>query len=70
MRAALDLGADWKRLAYPDDGTHEHCLFTWTTISSYEGERAGYFSPKHGWITDRSYAEFIVRDIYRLRAGT
>jgi hypothetical protein len=69
MRAALEIDGGWRRLAYPDDGTHEHCLFTLAAISSRDGERIGYHSPKHGWITERSYIDFIVRDIYRLREG-
>jgi hypothetical protein len=70
MKAALDSDGGWRRLAYPNDGTHEHCLFTSETISSYTGEKIGYYSANHGWITERSYMEFIVRDIYRLRGGS
>lgn len=70
MNAALDRHGDWKRIAYPNDGTHEHCLFLWETISSYTGERIGYYSSKHGWITERAYTDFIVRDVYHLREET
>jgi hypothetical protein len=67
MDAALDVATRWTRLAYPDDGTHEHCLFTWKAISSHTGQRIGYCSQKYGWITEQAYMDFIVRDIYRLR---
>ena len=35
MAAALDTSAEWKHLEYPNDGSHEHCLFSWETIASY-----------------------------------
>ncbi len=68
MAAAVDTDARWERLVYPNDGTHEHCLFTSQTMSSYTGLPSGYWSAKHGWITEQAYCEFIVQDIYRLRA--
>jgi hypothetical protein len=67
MDAALDVRCEWKRLAYPDNGSHDHCLFTWETISASTGERLGYFSEKYGWITEKAYMDFIVRDVFRLR---
>ena len=70
MRAALDVNCNWERMAYPNDGTHEHCLFTWAAIAADEGERVGYFSKTHGWVAERAYMDFVVRDIYRLREAT
>lgn len=69
MSAALDSKAEWRRSVYPDDGTHEHCLFSWETISAYTGERVGYHSRAHGWITERSFRDHIAGDIFRLRGG-
>lgn len=66
MDAARDLSADWKRLAYPADHTHAHCLFTGVALSSSAGQREGYYS-YHGWITIESYEEFIERDRFRIR---
>lgn len=68
MDAALDTTASWIRKRYPDNGDHDHCLFTWETISSYEGNREGYWSEKYGWITVEAYENFIAKDIYRLRS--
>ncbi len=67
MAAALDTSAHWRHLVYPNDGTPQHCLFTWQTISSYIGLASGYWSAEHNWITEQAYNEFIVKDIYRLR---
>ena len=69
MSAALDRKADWRREAYPDDRTHEHCPFTYDTISAYTGQCVGYNCPEHGWITERAYREYIAGDIFRLREG-
>jgi len=69
MQAALDTSATWKYSAYPDNGEHAHCEFTWETISSYSVVKAGYYSEKYGWITERAYFDFIVNDIYRLRTS-
>jgi len=67
MNAASDLEAEWVHMRYPNDGSHEHCVFTWETISSYSGERFGYFAERHGWITESAHREVIVRDRYHLR---
>jgi len=67
MVAALDADAQWEHLVYPNDGTHEHCLFTWQTISAYTGATSSHWSAEHGWINEQAYNEFIVKDIYRLR---
>jgi hypothetical protein len=67
MTAALDAAARWQHLPYPDDGSHQHCLFSWETIASYAPARSGYFSPAHGWITEQAYKEVIEDDVYHLR---
>ena len=69
MDAALDKEAKWTRKNYPDNGDHDHCLFTWETISAYEGSREGYWSEKYGWITVKAYDDVIANDLYRLRAS-
>src|SRR5258706_11406480 len=67
LQAVRDIDAKWIRKNYPDNGEHNHCLFTWETISSYAGEREAYWSEKYGWITVKAYEDFIAKDIYRLR---
>jgi hypothetical protein len=66
MDAVRDLSANWKRFIYPENGNHDHCLFTWETISSTTGQLEGYHS-QHGWITLASYEEYIERDRFRIR---
>ncbi|MEE9346084.1 MAG: hypothetical protein V3U88_10810 [Methylococcales bacterium] len=68
MDAALDTSEKWEKRKYPDNGNHEHCLFSWETIASYAECSEGYYSEKYGWITCESYNDFIVGDIYRLRS--
>jgi hypothetical protein len=67
MEAALDVGVKWEKKKYPDNGNHDHCLFSWETIASYAECNEGYFSEKYGWITCDSYEKFIEGDIYHLR---
>jgi hypothetical protein len=67
MDAALDIGAKWTRRAYPDDGSHVHCLFTWESIEANSDHPEGYHSDEHGWISVRAYEDFIRDDIYRVR---
>lgn len=67
MEAALDTGEAWERKSYPDDGDHDHCLFTWESIASYTDHDEGYFSSKYGWITCESFDQFISGGLYRLR---
>ncbi len=66
MEGALDSTAIWEKEVYPVNEGHEHCLFTWETISAYSENSEGYRS-KHGWITVDAYNKFIRDDIYRLR---
>ncbi|NOS81472.1 MAG: hypothetical protein E8D46_06355 [Nitrospira sp.] len=66
MEAALDTKAEWVREKYPDNNDHEHCLFTWETITANSEISEGYRS-KYGWITVNAYEKFIREDIYRLR---
>jgi hypothetical protein len=67
LEAVLDLDAIWSYESYPDNGDHDHCLLTWTTIAAYgDFERMGYRS-KHGWITVAAYQEYIKEDRLRLR---
>lgn len=66
MAAVLDTSATWERRTYPDDGNHDHCLFTWETIASYAAEKSGYWSERHGCVTEQAYTDFILNDIYRL----
>ncbi len=66
--AVTDLTATWVEAQYPNDGTHEHCLVTFATISAHTGEHAGYVSSEHGWLSERAYQEHIVRDAYGIRA--
>ena len=68
MTAALDVTAVWEHRVYPDDGEHDHCAFTWETISSYTEVRAGYWCKEHGWVTEQAYFDFIENDTYRLRS--
>jgi hypothetical protein len=67
MRAALDASTHWERKVYPDNGSHDHCLFSWEAIGAGESHNMAYFSEVHGWITEQAYEDFIVRDIYHLR---
>ncbi|MBK8812700.1 MAG: hypothetical protein IPN69_18485 [Acidobacteria bacterium] len=67
MEAALDVGLKWEKKKCPDNGNHEHCLFSWEAIASYAECSEGYFSEKYGWITCDSYEKFIKGDIYHLR---
>lgn len=67
MDAALDTEADWQHNAFPDNGDHEHCLFTWATITSSVDEGFAWWSEKHGWISEQAYEDYIVNDKYRLR---
>ncbi len=67
MEAALDIDEKWVKQRYPDNGSHEHCLFSWDTIASYVECNEGYFSEKYGWITSESYGNFVQGDIYHLR---
>ncbi len=69
MEAALDINEKWEKRKYPDNGNHEHCLFSWETIASYADSNDGYFSEKYGWVTCESYENFIERDIYKLRCN-
>jgi hypothetical protein len=66
MEAALDLAAVWALEDYPDNGDHEHCLFTGETIASYSDYTRGYHS-SHGWVTVEAYQEFIEGDSLRIR---
>lgn len=66
--AALDQKAKWSRQKYPDDGSHEHCLFYGGTIASYTENSEGYYNEEYyGWITCDSYEQFILGDVYHLR---
>lgn len=67
MEAVLDTEEKWEHRIFPDNGNHEHCLFTWETIASYSDEKDGRWSSKYGWITNQCYKDFIVNDIYRVR---
>ncbi len=67
MAAALDTDAVWKRKDYPDNGSHEHCIFTWETMSAYSGISTGWWSEAHGWVTNAAYEDHIKGDKYRLR---
>ena len=66
MDAALDTATTWRREQYPDDGTHQHCLFTWAAIEAKSENPVAYHS-KYGWVTVRAYENFIRDDIYRIR---
>jgi hypothetical protein len=67
MEAALDAATVWEHREYPDDGSHDHCLFTWETIAAYAENRVGWYSEKHGWVTAKAYQDFIANDVYHLR---
>ena len=67
MEAALDQNEKWMKKKYPDNGNHDHCLFTWDTIASYAENSEGYFSEKYGWITSESFEKYIHGDVYHLR---
>ena len=66
MAAARDTVVSWKLTTYPDNGDHDHCLFTWATIAAHTEHRRAYHS-KHGWITVEAYEKFIRDDVYRVR---
>jgi hypothetical protein len=68
MDAVRDPSAAWQRLAYPDNGDHDHCLLTWEAIASYAEHKEGYCSV-HGWITVAAYREFIEQDKLRVRTN-
>ena len=65
----ITTAATWKHVDYPNDGSHEHCLFSWQTNASYAPARSAYFSEQHGWITEQAYREFIEEDVYHLRGS-
>lgn len=67
MDTALDTAAVWDHRTYPDNGDHHHCLFTWETIAAHAEQKAGWWSAKYGWITEKAYQDFIVNDRYHLR---
>lgn len=67
MKAALDTAAVWDYRVYPDDGNHDHCVFTWETISKSTEVKDGYWCEPYGWIAKQAYDDFIVRDVYHLR---
>lgn len=66
MAAACDREATWERRLYPDDGSEQLCLFTFTVIAAHAPNREGYLS-RHGWATVNAYNAIIRDDIYRLR---
>ena len=66
MEACLDTETKWIREEYPDNGGHEHCLFTWEAIEANSKNSEGYHS-KYGWITVKAYENFIRDDIYQAR---
>lgn len=66
MEAALDATASWRLEKYPDNGGHDHCLFTWETIAAHTGHREAYHS-RHGWISVEAYNKIIRDDVYRIR---
>jgi hypothetical protein len=66
VKAALDITIVWNREYYPDNGDHDHCLFTWERIAAHSENRIGYHS-RYGWITVEAYNKIIRDDIYRLR---
>ncbi len=68
MEAALDTEAVWEHRTYPDNGGHDHCLFTWKELSSCSPENAGWWSESYGWVTEKAYADYILKDVYNLRA--
>jgi hypothetical protein len=70
MAAALDRETTWCLRRYPSyAGTHAHCLFTWTTLSTEPGHvNHGYWSSRHGWVVERAWRDYIRGDVYRLRA--
>ena len=67
MKAALDTEAPWEHRRYPDNGDHDHCLFNWETIAAYAEQKAGWWSAKHGWVSEKAYQDFIANDVYHLR---
>lgn len=67
LDAAMDTEAVWSLRDYPDNGDHDHSLFTWDTIAAYADNKQGYFNERHGWVTVEAYAQFIKGDLYRLR---
>ncbi|MCP5143371.1 MAG: hypothetical protein H6978_00950 [Gammaproteobacteria bacterium] len=66
LDAARDGAATWVREYYPDDGSEELCLFTFTAIAAHAAHAEGYRS-HYGWVTVEAYNAFIRDDIYRLR---
>jgi hypothetical protein len=66
--AVTNLTATWAWTAYPDDGTDEHCLVTFRTISAAGPEKGGYFNEEYGWLSQEAYSECIVRDVYGIRS--
>jgi len=66
FNALLDHSAVWVLSDYPDDGDHEHCLFSSEAISAYSLNSRAYHSD-HGWITVAAYNDYIVNDFLRIR---
>ncbi|MFT3996870.1 MAG: hypothetical protein QM667_05645 [Asticcacaulis sp.] len=67
LDAAMDTDSEWALKDYPDNGDHDHSLFTWETIAAYADHKQGYFNERYGWVTIEAYTQFIQGDLYRLR---
>jgi hypothetical protein len=66
MDAVTDVRREWELKVYPDNGSHEHCLLTFETISAYQGQKRGYES-NGDWIVPEAYEKYIRDDFLRLR---
>jgi hypothetical protein len=66
LNAVRDELVHWDLLDYPDDGDHDHCLLTSTTIAAYADQKRGYHS-SYGWVTVAAWQEYVERDVLRVR---
>lgn len=67
LEAAADTKANWVYEVYPANGSHEHCLLSWETITAYGDFLHDGYHSEHGWITVEAYRKYIEQDRLRLR---
>lgn len=67
MDAVMDEAADWELRDYPDNGDHDHLLFSYGTIAAHADITRGYFNADYGWASIPDWETYIRDDIYQLR---
>lgn len=68
-QSAWELSRDssrvWTKKALPDDGSHEHCEFTYVHIPNDDSTMS--YESDGIWITSEAYERFIIGDEYHCR---